>query len=200
MGIQRVLRMLASVLFAAAVITGLCCPPGFLPSITGVILAVATAVVLLASMLIGLVKNRRSGGWVNVFIGFALILTIVGGVGSYFLSSDSLVELSPGDGLVLNEDGYVLEFIDCNGKDLNHATFDVVLTRPDMVSFHETISQTMPFEIDGVNIHPMEVYEDGAVFLIEQDIFIKVMGVGGILLLVGLALLALPIAKRKGVQ
>ena len=76
----------------------------------------------------------------------------------------------------------------------------MVLTRPDMVSFHETISQNEPLKIDGLRIHPMEVYEDGAVFLFEEDIFTKVMGLGGILFLIGLGLLALPTARKKGVQ
>lgn len=179
--IQRSLQLLGGGLFALTVITGMCLPPGVVPSIVTVGLACATAVIFLAVLAVSLVKRQRLNGLVKDLIYAGLILVLVSGVVSYFFYSDALVEMSYGDAVVLNEDGYTFEFRDSNGADIENATFDVVLTDPDMVSYHETIQQSAPLKIDGINIHPMEVYEDGAVFLIEQNIFIKVMGLGGIL-------------------
>ena len=200
MDIQRSLQLLGGGLFALAVITGFCCPPGLVPSIVSVGLACATAVVFLGVLVLTLVKNHRIGGLVKAVIYTSLILMLVGSAGTYFLNNDALVEMSHGDVAVLNEDGYTLAFNGSDGTELSNASFEVVLTRPDMVSFHETISQNEPLKIDGLRIHPMEVYEDGAVFLFEEDIFTKVMGLGGILFLIGLGLLALPTARKKGVQ
>ena len=200
MDIQRSLQLLGGGLFALAVITGFCCPPGLVPSIVSVGLACATAVVFLGGLVSTLAKNHRIGGLVKAVICTSLILMLVGSAGTYFLNNDALVEMSHGDVAVLNEDGYTLAFNGSDGTELSNASFEVVLTRPDMVSFHETISQNEPLKIDGLRIHPMEVYEDGAVFLFEEDIFTKVMGLGGILFLIGLGLLALPTARKKGVQ
>lgn len=200
MDIQRSLQLLGGGLFALAVITGFCCPPGLVPSIVSVGLACATAVVFLGVLVLTLAKNHRIGGLVKAVIYTSLILMLVGSTGTYFLNNDALVEMSHGDVAVLNEDGYTLAFNGSDGTELSNASFEVVLTRPDMVSFHETISQNEPLKIDGLRIHPMEVYEDGTVFLFEEDIFTKVMGLGGILFLIGLGLLALPTARKKGVQ
>ena len=200
MDIQRSLQLLGGGLFTLAVITGFCCPPGLVPSIVSVGLACATAVVFLGVLVLTLAKNHRIGGLVKAVIYTSLILMLVGSAGTYFLNNDALVEMSHGDVAVLNEDGYTLAFNGSDGTELSNASFEVVLTRPDMVSFHETISQNEPLKIDGLRIHPMEVYEDGAVFLFEEDIFTKVMGLGGILFLIGLGLLALPTARKKGVQ
>lgn len=200
MDIQRSLQLLGGGLFALAVITGFCCSPGLVPSIVSVGLACATAVVFLGVLVLTLAKNHRIGGLVKAVIYTSLILMLVGSAGTYFLNNDALVEMSHGDVAVLNEDGYTLAFNGSDGTELSNASFEVVLTRPDMVSFHETISQNEPLKIDGLRIHPMEVYEDGAVFLFEEDIFTKVMGLGGILFLIGLGLLALPTARKKGVQ
>lgn len=200
MDIQRSLQLLGGGLFALTVITGFCCPPGLVPSIVSMGLACATAVVFLGVLVMSLAKNHRIGGLVKAVIYIALILVLVGSAGTYFLNNDALVEMSQGDAVVLNEDGYTLAFAGSNGTELANASFEVVLTRPDMVSFHETISQNDPLKIDGVRVHPMEVYEDGAVFLIEQDIFTKIMGLGGILFLIGLGLMVLPTARKKGVQ
>lgn len=200
MDIQRSLQLLGGGLFALAVITGFCCPPGLVPSIVSVGLACATAVVFLGVLVLTLAKNHRIGGLVKAVIYTSLILMLVGSAGTYFLNNDALVEMSHGDVAVLNEDGYTLAFNGSDGTELSSASFEVVLTRPDMVSFHETISQNEPLKIDGLRIHPMEVYEDGAVFLFEEDIFTKVMGLGGIFFLIGLGLLALPTARKKGVQ
>lgn len=200
MDIQRALQLLGGGLFVLTVITGLCLPPGMVPSIVSAGLACATALVFFVVLVITLAKNHRVSGLVKVFIYTALILVLVGGAGAYFLSNDALVEMSHGDAVVLNEDGYMLALSDSNGADIEQATFDVVLTRHDMVSFHETIRQSDPLQIDGIFIHPMESYEDSAVFLIEQDIFTKVMSLGGILFLIGLGLLALPTGRKRGVQ
>ncbi len=198
MDVQRLLHVLGGGLFALTVITGLCLPPGMIPSIVSAILALVTAVIFLGVMVMTLAKNHRLNGLIKAFVYASLILMLVAGAGSYFLGNNMLVEIPYGETVELNDEGYLLALSDSNRVNLENQSFDVVLTQPDMVSFHETISQSNPLKVKGMNIHPMEYGDDGVIFLVEQDSCKKIMMLGGILFLIGLGLLALPASRKRG--
>lgn len=201
MNVLKALRFLGCGLFVLTVVSVMILPMGMLPSIVGLILALLTALDLLVLVIFTFVKDHSVRGLVQVMIYGSLLLMVGGWCGSQFLAEEVLVEIDLGETIVFDDEGHTLGLNDMKiDERTDEVSFDVVLTRPDQVSFHETIKQSKPLNIDGFEIHPMEAYSDYGIFLIQKDIFRNIMALGGILFLVSLGLFALPPVRKGGEQ
>ncbi len=201
MNVQRVLRLLGCVLFVLTGITGLVLPSGMVPMMVNVGLAAATGVVFLLAMAHTLFKNRNVRGLIQALMIGALVVSLVGAVGSHLGANALLVELPLHKEIVLEGrglDGYSMSFDSLKGDTLEDSRFEVGLTDPEHITYHETITMGEPLKMGGIEIHPMEVYAGSGVFLIEYDYFHYVTLVGGILFLIGLGLSTLPPARKRG--
>ena len=194
MAIQRYLRLAGTVLLAVTILCICAVPSGIFPTPVSLVLGALTALDLLAVLALTLLKDRS-------FRGVIQSLVFVGGLGSSLWSNSLVVGVSPGASaelVGLGMDGYTLSCDSAEGTTLEDATFDVVLTRPDQVSIHETISQSEPMQYDGIAIHPMQAGFGDIVFLVQYDWFRHLIWIGGILFAISLGLSAIPAVRRKG--
>lgn len=201
MAIQRYLRLAGTVLLAVTILCICAVPSGIIPTPVSLVLGALTALDLLAVLALTLLKDRSFRGVIQSLLYVALLLVLVGGLGSSLWSNSLVVGVSPGASaelVGLGMDGYTLSCDSVEGTTLEDATFDVVLTRPDQVSIHETISQSEPMQYDGIAIHPMQAGFGDIVFLVQYDWFRHLIWIGGILFAISFGLSAIPAVRRKG--
>lgn len=201
MEIQRYLRLAGTALLALTILCICAVPSGTLPAPVSLILAALTALDLLAVLALTLLKDRSFRGFIQSLLYVALLLVLVGGLGSSLWSNSLVVGVSPGSSAELyglGMEGYTLSYESAEGMSIEDATFNIVLTRPDQVSIHETISKSEPMQYDGIAIHPMRTGFGDIVFLVQYDWFRHLIWLGGTLLAISLGLSAIPAVRRKG--
>lgn len=165
------------------------------------IVAALAALDLLAVTVLTVLKDHSFRGGVQALLYVAVLLMLVGGIGSSLWSNGLVVEMSQGSTAELygmGMDGYTLSYESAMGMSMNGASFDIVLTRPDQVSIHETISQSAPMVYDGIEIHPLQAGNGSIAFLVQYDWFRHLIWIGGILFAISLGLSAIPAVRRKG--
>lgn len=201
MAIQRYLRVAGTVLLALTILCICAVPSGIIPAMVSLIVAALTALDLLAVTVLTVLKDHSFRGGVQALLYVAVLLMLVGGIGSSLWSNGLVVEMSQGSTAELygmGMDGYTLSYESAMGMSMDDASFDIVLTRPDQVSIHETISQSAPMVYDGIEIHPLQAGNGGIVFLVQYDWFRHLIWIGGILFVISLGLSAIPAVRRKG--
>lgn len=199
MAIQRYLRVAGTVLLALTILCICAVPSGIIPAMVSLIVAVLAALDLLAVTVLTVLKDHSFRGGVQALLYVAVLLMLVGGIGSSLWSNGLVVEMSQGSTAELyGMDGYTLSYESAMGMSMNDASFDIVLTRPDQVSIHETISQSAPMVYDGIEIHPLQAGNGSIAFLVQYDWFRHLIWIGGILFAISLGLSAIPAVRRKG--
>lgn len=201
MAIQRYLRVAGTVLLALTILCICAVPSGIIPAMVSLIVAALTALDLLAVTVLTVLKDHSFRGGVQALLYVAVLLMLVGGMGSSLWSNGLVVEMSQGSTAELygmGMDGYTLSYESAMGMSMNDASFDIVLTRPDQVSIHETISQSAPMVYDGIEIHPLQAGNGSIAFLVQYDWFRHLIWIGGILFAISLGLSAIPAVRRKG--
>lgn len=203
MAIQRYLRVAGTVLLALTILCICAVPSGIIPAMVSLIVAALAALDLLAVTVLTVLKDHSFRGGVQALLYVAVLLMLVGGIGSSLWSNGLVVEMSQGStaelyGMGMGMDGYTLSYESAMGMSMNDASFDIVLTRPDQVSIHETISQSAPMVYDGIEIHPLQAGNGSIAFLVQYDWFRHLIWIGGILFAISLGLSAIPAVRRKG--
>lgn len=201
MAIQRYLRVAGTVLLALTILCICAVPSGIIPAMVSLIVAALAALDLLAVTVLTVLKDHSFRGGVQAFLYVAVLLMLVGGIGSSLWSNGLVVEMSQGSTAELygmGMDGYTLSYESVWGMSIDDASVDVVLTRPDQVSIHETLSQSVPMVYDGIEIHLMHAGSGDVVFLVQYDWFRHLIWIGGILFAISLGLSAIPAVRRKG--
>lgn len=201
MAIQRYLRVAGTVLLALTILCICAVPSGIIPAMVSLIVAALTALDLLAVTVLTVLKDHSFRGGVQALLYVAVLLMLVGGIGSSLWSNGLVVEMSQGSTAELygmGMDGYTLSYESAMGMSMNDVSFDIVLTRPDQVSIHETISQSAPMVYDGIEIHPLQAGNSNIAFLVQYDWFRHLIWIGGILFVISLGLSAIPAVRRKG--
>lgn len=201
MAIQRYLRVAGMVLLALTILCICAVPSGIIPAMVSLIVAALAALDLLAVTVLTVLKDHSFRGGVQALLYVAVLLMLVGGIGSSLWSNELVVEMSQGSTAELygmGMDGYTLSYESAMGMSMNDASFDIVLTRPDQVSIHETISQSTPMVYDGIEIHPLQAGNGSIAFLVQYDWFRHLIWIGGILFAISLGLSAIPAVCRKG--
>lgn len=201
MAIQRYLRVAGTVLLALTILCICAVPSGIIPAMVSLIVAALTALDLLAVTVLTVLKDHSFRGGVQALLYVAVLLMLVGGMGSSLWSNGLVVEMSQGSTAELygmGMDGYTLSYESAMGMSMDDASFDIVLTRPDQVSIHETISQSAPMVYDGIEIHPLQAGNGSIAFLVQYDWFRHLIWIGGILFAISLGLSAIPAVRRKG--
>ena len=66
------------------------------------------------------------------------------------------------------------------------------------MTIHETISPTVPMNYQGLEVHPLGIEDNHAVFLVRHDPFRLLIRVGAILFLIGLGLSVVPSVRKRG--
>ena len=200
MALLRPLRVAGTVLVALTILCFFILPAGTVPMAVQAVCAGLAALVLLALIVLTLVKSRRFSGFVQVLLYLSLVLVIAGGFGSQMFSSAVYVPLAEGETVALSGLGmndYQLTLAPSDQETAAAGGFEIVLTRPDLVSVHETISQTEPLVYYGIEVHP--VLSDGGqlVFFVKYDWCRHLIWAGSILFLISLGLSALPAVRRR---
>ena len=201
MAIQRYLRVAGTVLLALTILCICAVPSGIIPAMVSLIVAALAALDLLAVTVLTVLKDHSFRGGVQAFLYVAVLLMLVGGIGSSLWSNGLVVEMSQGSTAELygmGMDGYTLSYESAMGMSIDDASVDVVLTRPDQVSIHETLSQSVPMVYDGIEIHLMHAGSGDVVFLVQYDWFRHLIWIGGILFAISLGLSAIPAVRRRG--
>ncbi len=201
MAIQRYLRVAGTALLALTILCICAVPSGIIPAMISLIVAALAALDLLAVVVLTVLKDHSFRGGVQALLYVAVLLMLVGGMGSSLWSNGLVVEMSQGSTAELygmGMDGYTLSYESAMGMSMNDASFDIVLTRPDQVSIHETISQSAPMVYDGIEIHPLQAGNGSIAFLVQYDWFRHLIWIGGILFAISLGLSAIPAVRRKG--
>lgn len=201
MAIQRSLRLAGTVLLALTALSLFALPAGMVPMLITVILAGLTALDLLAVLVLTLVRDHSFRGFVQALLYLSLLLIVIGGFGSQMWTSALLVGGQPGVRAELygtGMDGYTLDYEGVVGESLSDAQFDIVLTRPDQVSIHETISQSEPLTYDGIEVHPVQWGLTETIFLVRYDGFRPLIWIGGLLFAIGLGLSVVPAVRKRG--
>ena len=201
MAIQRYLRVAGTVLLALTILCICAVPSGIIPAMVSLIVAALAALDLLAVTVLTVLKDHSFRGGVQALLYVAVLLMLVGGIGSSLWSNGLVVEMSQGSTAELygmGMDGYTLSYESVWGMSIDDASVDVVLTRPDQVSIHETISQSAPMVYDGIEIHPLQAGNGSIAFLVQYDWFRHLIWIGGILFAISLGLSAIPAVRRKG--
>lgn len=201
MAIQRYLRVAGTILLALTILCICAVPSGIIPAMVSLIVAALAALDLLAVTVLTVLKDHSFRGGVQALVYVAVLLMLVGGIGSSLWSNGLVVEMSQGSTAELygmGMEGYTLSYESAMGMSIDDASFDIVLTRPDQVSIHETISQSAPMVYDGIEIHPLHAGSGDIAFLVQYDWFRYLIWIGGILFAIGLGLSAIPAVRRKG--
>lgn len=201
MAIQRYLRVAGTVLLALTILCICAVPSGIIPAMVSLIVAALAALDLLAVTVLTVLKDHSFRGGVQAFLYVAVLLMLVGGIGSSLWSNGLVVEMSQGSTAELygmGMDGYTLSYESVWGMSIDDASVDIVLTRPDQVSIHETISQSAPMVYDGIEIHPLQAGNGSIAFLVQYDWFRHLIWIGGILFAISLGLSAIPAVRRRG--
>ncbi|MEE0509997.1 MAG: hypothetical protein UDG94_02060 [Peptococcaceae bacterium] len=201
MAIQRYLRVAGTMLLALTILCICAVPSGIIPAIVSLIVAALTALDLLALVVLTVIKDHSFRGFVHILLYVAMLLIVSGGIGSSFFNNSLIVEMPQGSTAELSGlgmEGYTLSYESVWGMSIDDASVDVVLTRPDQVSIHETLSQSAPMVYDGIEIHLMHAGSGDVVFLVQYDWFRHLIWIGGILFAIGLGLSAIPAVRRKG--
>lgn len=201
MAIQRYLRVAGTALLALTILCICAVPSGIIPAMISLIVAALAALDLLAVVVLTVLKDHSFRGGVQALLYVAVLLMLVGSMGSSLWSNGLVVEMSQGSTAELygmGMDGYTLSYESAMGMSMNDASFDIVLTRPDQVSIHETISQSAPMVYDGIEIHPLQAGNGSIAFLVQYDWFRHLIWIGGILFAISLGLSAIPAVRRKG--
>lgn len=201
MAIQRYLRVAGTALLALTILCICAVPSGIIPAMVSLIVAALAALDLLAVTVLTVLKDHSFRGGVQALLYVAVLLMLVGGMGSSLWSNGLVVEMSQGSTAELygmGMDGYTLSYESAMGMSMDDASFDIVLTCPDQVSIHETISQSAPMVYDGIEIHPLQAGNGSIAFLVQYDWFRHLIWIGGILFAISLGLSAIPAVRRKG--
>ncbi|MDO4281773.1 MAG: hypothetical protein Q4C56_09095 [Peptococcaceae bacterium] len=199
MAAKQLLRRIALCFFAVTLVL-VVLPTAIQPTTVTLAMTIATACFFVIDILWTLAKERSFHGFVTALLMGSLLLMMASTVGTTFLASTNIVTTTIGEENALQGtglDGYTLTMTDLNGRNLNDVAVDIVLTRPDEISIHDTITQNEPLVYDGIEVHPVSVDPLETVFLVQRDSCRHLMQVGGVLFLVSLCLMAIPAARKK---